>query len=162
YPYTTVFRSNLFLKRYLDRTDFTFSSAQSRSSFEMMSGGAKRMTVSCVSLQRMPSSLSSSQYGRAGSASSTPMNSPRPLISLMAWLSIFLSSALTYSPRSLERPTRSSSIMTSSAASDTAQASGLPPNVEPWDPGLNTSSTSLSATTAEIGNTPPPRALPRM
>lgn len=40
--------------------------------------------------------------------------------------------------------------MTSNAAIETAQANGLPPNVEPCEPGVNTSSTSLSAKTTEI------------
>ena len=43
-----------------------------------------------------------------------------------------------------------------------AHASGLPPNVEPCSPGLNTPSTSRSATTADNGTMPPPSALPRM
>ena len=47
--------------------------------------------------------------------------------------------------------------MTSNAAIETAQANGLP-NVEPCEPGVNTSSTSLSAKTTEIGSTPPPSA----
>lgn len=51
--------------------------------------------------------------------------------------------------------------MTSNAAIETAQANGLPPNVEPCEPGVNTSSTSLSAKTTEIGSTPPPSAFPK-
>ena len=43
----------------------------------------------------------------------------------------------------------------------TAQASGLPPNVEPCWPGLNTPSTSREDTTADSGRMPPPSALPR-
>ena len=45
---------------------------------------------------------------------------------------------------------------------ETAQASGFPPNVEPCEPGVNTPNTSSSANTTEIGNTPPPNALPKM
>ena len=41
-----------------------------------------------------------------------------------------------------------------------AQASGLPPNVEPCSPGRNTPSTSRFATTADNGMMPPPSALP--
>ena len=52
--------------------------------------------------------------------------------------------------------------MTSSAAQAMAQASGLPPNVLPWSPGLSTPSTSCLAQKAETGSTPPPSALPRM
>lgn len=60
--------------------------------------------------------------------------------------------------RSWNSPVRSIA-MTSRAI---AQASGLPPNVEPCWPGLNTPRISWSATTAEIGMMPPPSALPRM
>ena len=65
----------------------------------------------------------------------------------------FFNSDLKYSPNSNERPGKSSSIMTSIAAIETAHASGFPPNVEPCEPGVNTSNTSLSARTTEIGNT---------
>ena len=51
---------------------------------------------------------------------------------------------------------------TSNAAIETAHANGFPPNVEPCEPGLNTPKISLFATTQEIGNTPPPRALPKI
>ena len=69
---------------------------------------------------------------------------------------------LKYSPNSSERPGKSSSIITSSAAIEAAQAKGLPPKVEPCEPGVKTSSTSLSANTTEIGKTPPPNALPKI
>ena len=39
-------------------------------------------------------------------------------------------------------------------------ANGLPPKVEPCEPGVNTSMTSRRATNAETGSTPPPSALP--
>lgn len=74
----------------------------------------------------------------------------------------FCNSDLKYSPNSCERPGKSSSNMTSNAAIETAQANGLPPNVEPCEPGVNTSSTSLSAKTTEIGSTPPPSAFPKI
>ena len=45
-------------------------------------------------------------------------------------------------------------------ARPTAQASGLPPNVEPCVPGVSTPSTSARPTTAETGTIPPPSALP--
>ena len=41
-----------------------------------------------------------------------------------------------------------------------AQASGLPPNVEPCWPGWNTPRISAEDTTAETGTMPPPSALP--
>ena len=50
----------------------------------------------------------------------------------------------------------------SMTARPTAHASGLPPNVEPCDPGVSTPRMSQSATTADSGTMPPPSALPRM
>ena len=45
-------------------------------------------------------------------------------------------------------------------ARPTAQASGLPPNVEPCSPGLSTPSTERLPITADTGMIPPPSALP--
>src|SRR5690625_4999963 len=118
------------------------------------------MTVSCVSLQSKPFSFSSSQYGRADSVNSTPINKPFPRMSLISGLLIFFNSSIIYVPNSKERSTSFSSSMTSSAAMETAQANGFPPNVDPCEPGLNTPRISLFATMHEIGNTPPPRAFP--
>ena len=55
---------------------------------------------------------------------------------------------------------RCSSRMTSRAATATLAARGKPPKVEPCSPGLMVSMISSSAKTAEIGSTPPERALP--
>src|SRR5215510_4809274 len=52
--------------------------------------------------------------------------------------------------------------MTRSASSPTAAASGLPPKVEPCEPGVKTFMTSRRATKADTGSTPPPSALPTM
>jgi hypothetical protein len=46
------------------------------------------------------------------------------------------------------------------AAPPSAAASGLPPKVEPWLPGVNTSMTASSAQKALTGMTPPPSAFP--
>src|SRR5690625_5154054 len=147
---------------YFYNTSLILSNAQSKSSLSIFSGGAKRMTLSCVSLHNSPFSLSFSQYARAGSCSSTPINKPFPRTSLIFGLSSFLSSAIIYSPSSRERSTKFSSSITSRAAIDTAQAKGFPPKVEPWEPGLQTPKMSSLATTQEIGNTPPPRAFPKI
>ena len=48
------------------------------------------------------------------------------------------------------------------AARPIAAASGLPPKVEPCEPGVMTSSTAWSAAIAETGMIPPPSALPMM
>ena len=58
--------------------------------YVMTSGGAKRITVSCVSLHSNPSSFSFSQYGRASSVNSTPINNPRPRTSLIVRMFNFL------------------------------------------------------------------------
>ena len=52
--------------------------------------------------------------------------------------------------------------MTCSASRPTVAASGLPPKVEPCEPGVNTSISSRVPTKADTGSTPPPSALPRM
>src|SRR5215472_8152998 len=52
--------------------------------------------------------------------------------------------------------TSPSSSRTRSASLATAAASGLPPNVEPCDPGVKTAMTSRLATKADTGSTPPP------
>ena len=69
----------------------------------MISGGAKRITVSCVSLHNRPSSFNCSQYGLAASVSSTPINNPRPRTSLIFGLSIVLICSRKYLPNSNER-----------------------------------------------------------
>ncbi len=69
---------------------------------------------------------------------------------------------LKYSPSSCERSANFSSNNTLIDAIETAQAKGLPPKVEPCEPGLNTPKILRFAATQEIGNTPPPRALPKI
>ncbi len=44
----------------------------------------------------------------------------------------------------------------------TAAASGLPPNVLPWSPGVNTCIRLSVPTSADTGRRPPPSALPRI
>ena len=55
-----------------------------------------------------------------------------------------------------------SSFTTSNAAIATAQARGLPPNVDPCSPGLIHNMISSSAIIADTGNTPPESAFPNM
>ena len=92
-------------------------------------------------LHNSPFLFNASQKGLAFSCNSTPINRPRPRTFFR--VINFCNSDLKYSPIH-ERPGKSSSNMTSNAAIETAQANGLPPNVEPCEPGVNTSSTSLS------------------
>ena len=53
-----------------------------------------------------------------------------------------------------------SSRMTSRAAMATREANGLPPKVEPWEPGVKQDMMSWEDNTHETGSTPPERALP--
>src|SRR5699024_1388868 len=108
----------------------------------------------CVSLHKSPLSFNASQYGRAASVNSIPINKPFPRTSLMTGLSIFCSSDWKYFPNSKERSGNFSSTITSNAATDTAHARGFPPNVDPCEPGSNTPRISLLETTQEIGKTP--------
>ena len=69
----------------------------------------------------------------------------------MAGLRMAASEALSLSPTRWALPIMSSSTSTLSAIRATAQASGLPPKVEPWSPGLSTPSTWVFESTAETG-----------
>ena len=141
----------------------TCSMALSISSMEMISGGANRITFSCVSLHSTPRSMSRSQYWRAPPASSTsctPMSRPLPRTSCTSGDFMFVRSPLKYLPRERDLSTRSSFSSTRRDSRPTAAASGLPPNVEPWSPGRNTPMMSRLARAADTGSTPPPRALP--
>src|SRR6266571_6398477 len=137
------------------------SMAQSRSDSLIISGGASRIEVRWVSLASTPSEASRSQASRPEiSANSRPAHRPRPRTSRTASLGRQDSRSCRCAPSLAERSWNSpvdSIAMTSRA---TAQASGLPPNVEPCWPGLNTPSTSPDETTAETGTMPPPSALP--
>ena len=62
----------------------------SNSSLVITSGGANRITVSCVSLHNKPNSFNDSQYGLAFSVNSIPINNPRPRTSLIDGCSIFV------------------------------------------------------------------------
>src|SRR5699024_10170412 len=115
-----------------------------------------------VSLHNSPRSFNASQYGLASSVNSILMNSPRTRTSIIIELSIVSSSDFIYSPSSFARSAIFSSRKTSITAIDTASESGLQPNVYTLEPGVINSSTSLSPSTTDTGNTPPPSALPKM
>ncbi len=135
----------------------------------MVSGGAKRITVSCVSLVSTPRRASRSTTARAltccGSRS-TPTHSPRPRTARIS--GTVCSScrrrrrASKWAPSVALRAISCSSSITRSASRPTAAASGLPPKVEPWLPGSNKSITSAVPMKQLTGSKPPPSALPRM
>jgi hypothetical protein len=93
---------------------------------------------------------------------SAPAHRPRPRTALSAGLLIVRSRASMWAPSSWLLSTNPSSRITWSASSPTLAASGLPPKVEPCEPGVNTSISLRRATNAETGSTPPPSALPRI
>ena len=64
------------------------------------------------------------------------------------------------SPSTLARAWYSPVPSMATTSRPTAQASGLPPNVDPCCPGCSTPSTGQVDTIAETGTMPPPRALP--
>ena len=96
------------------------------------------MTVSCVSLQSIPSFKRSLHifFADIGAfISSKPIQSPFPLTSFIKVKSRALSSFKKYNPRLWLLSIKLSSYKRSRALEATAAASGLPPNVDPCDPG---------------------------
>src|SRR5258708_3698455 len=147
------------------RTSSKRSSAQSRSVRAMTSGGARRTTVWCVSFDSTPFASSRSHAARAPATAgsiSAPTHRPRPRTSLSAGLAIARRRSSIWAPSTRLFSTSPSSRITCSASSPTPAAAGLPPQLQPCDPGVNTSMTSRRATKADTGSTPPPSALPRI
>ena len=91
-------------------------------------------------------------------------NNPLPLTSSIKSLVFAYSdnSDLKILPKRSAFSARFSSMATSKAAMATLQAKGFPPNVEPCSPGLMVIMISLSAKTADTGNTPPDNAFPKI
>src|SRR5262249_62345127 len=124
-------------------------------------GGAGGAVEPWVSLASPPSPASRSHTARPSRlANVTPAHSPRPRTDDTAddgrARSVLCSTAPSSAERAWYSPVRSMA-MTSRA---TAQASGLPPKVDPCCPGLSTPSTDREDTIAETGTIPPPSALP--
>src|ERR1700682_3995756 len=129
--------------------------ALSISALPMISGGTRRMELSSTALTISPASRHSCWTAFArGSANSKAGINPRPRTSLAP---ISSSASWRTPPISAAWPTSPSRSITESTAMPAAQASGLPPNVEPWSPGSNTSARG-AARQAPIG-TPPPSPL---
>src|SRR5581483_11849673 len=132
--------------------------ARSISRAVMMSGGTSRIVWSSTAFTTTPASRHAccSAFAR-GASNSTACISPSPRTSMPPRPS---RTPCNISPISAEWPTRPSRSTTPSTATDTAHASGLPPNVEPWSPGSKTSARG-AARHAPIG-TPPPRPFARV
>src|SRR6266850_755485 len=120
----------------------------------MTSGGSMRMTLSAVTLITSPASSACLTSSPHGWPSSMPIIRPMPRISVMPWTS--------ESPLRMTAPTfsafasRPSSLIASMVVTTAVMASGLPPKVEPWLPGLNTPLARPPTTQAPTG-TPEPR-----
>jgi hypothetical protein len=137
------------------------SRPQSRSCLLTTSGGASRIAVPCVSLVSTPRVASLLATSRPGSeVNSRPAHSPRPRTSRTTERGSAESRSCIRLPSTAARawysPVRSIAI-TSRA---TAQASGLPENVDPCWPGCSTPSTGQVEIIADSGTMPPASALP--
>src|SRR5882672_25647 len=119
----------------------------------MTSGGSSRMTLSMVTLISSPWSRARLTRSPQGRSSSTPIISPWPRISVTP----ATPASPSRRPERIRPPTawaffiRPSSSIAASVASAAAQASGFPPKVDPWVPGLNTDAAAPRARHAPIG-----------
>ena len=120
----------------------------------------------CVGFARTPFSAIFKQTSHASlpfiGLMITAFNRPLPRIFSIIGDLIFMISSRKILPRYSALSVSFSSLITSKAAILTRVANGLPPNVDPCSPGFIVNMISSSANAAEIGNTPPPRALPRI
>src|SRR6185437_15694515 len=116
------------------------------------SGGSRRITRSAVTLATSPAASARFTMSPHGRSSSTPIMSPMPRTSFTpatasssrrrpSWMISPMRWAWASSP---------SFSITSSVTSAATIASGLPPNVEPWLPGLNTFAAAPRAAQAPI------------
>jgi hypothetical protein len=130
----------------------------------IVSGGASLTVCSCVSFASTPASSSRSHSSRAlpwRASRSRPNHSPRERTAVSAAGAAAASAARSRTPWRAALACGSPDASSSSTARPTAQASGLPPKVEPCVPGVKTPSTPSSPAIAESATIPPPSALPR-
>ena len=134
------------------------STAMSISARSIVSAGARRMTVPWVSFVSTPRPTSVSQMRRAlakAGSISTPTKSPLPRMSTIRRMAQPTEALPAGSrPGRGARSARLALEQVPSAASPTAAARGLPPNVLPWSPGANTAITSSRAQNALTGRQP--------
>src|SRR6476659_4011461 len=132
------------------------SIAASTSAGVTTSGGAKRSVFGRTALTRRPRSRHASTTGPASISRSAPTSSPAPRISPTT-ARFARSSSRPATSRAPQAPafSRSPSLsIASSTAQIAADASALPPNVEPWSPGTKCDAASSVARTTPAG-TPP-------
>src|SRR6266702_1492473 len=135
------------------------ATASSASAAVRVRAGATRMTSSPMGFTRSPRSRASRATSLAATPSSTtPSSIPRPRTRVTR--PVLASAARPSRSRSATGSDRSSTPSASSrtTASATAHASGLPPKVVPWLPGVRCRPTSSVARSAPMGK-PPPSAL---
>src|SRR5882672_6047569 len=146
------------LFRNVSRTGTSLFRTSRASASLMTSGGSMRMTVSAVTLSTSPASSDFSTSSPHGRASSTPIIEPMPRTSAMPERFCFLISERIISPTRTARSINPSSLMVSMVVTTPVIASGLPPKVEPWLPGLNIPIARPPTTQAPTG-TPEARPL---
>src|SRR5215475_14466298 len=166
---------DVILRQILDRQEVRHCLADSKAlsmmaqpspiSFSVtMRAGASRSALSPAVRARRPRSRQAFTRSPTGGTMSMPTSRPRPRTSLIA-LGYFARRVSSPSRRSLPmRAARSASLSSSSVAktvTPTAVASGLPPKVEPWLPGVKALATLSVARVAPMG-TPLARALARV
>ena len=87
---------------------------------------------------------------------------PRTNLTILLFSIYLFNSSLNKLPIIKEFSHKFSSRITLSAAIATLQPNGFPPYVEPCSPGFIVNMISCDDKTAETGNTPPERALPKI
>src|SRR5678815_2511141 len=127
-------------------------------------GGASRSVLSPALSASRPRSRQAPITSPTGGTRSMPIRRPRPRTAVAAfgWRARTASScSRSTRPMEAARSGRRSSIRVANTVTPTAVTNGLPPNVEPWVPGVNADATLSVASVAPIG-TPLASALARV
>src|SRR5207247_893710 len=131
----------------------------SASEADSISGGASRMASGCTALTRNPARrAAASTSGATSAVSTTARHSPAPRTPASSGWLIWARPAARCSPTDVTWASSPSRSMVSSTARAAAQATGLPPKVEPWSPLAKPAPAAPSPTHIPIGS-PPPRPL---
>ncbi len=125
----------------------------SSSEVSITSGGNSRITFGPALSARTPADCMAFKYGVARSRSSIPSISPSPRTSLILGLRICRNRSFRYVPLMADWSTSCSFSKISRTALAAAQASGLPPKVEPCAPTVSCFTRGPTAT-APIGMPP--------
>src|SRR5581483_8839856 len=127
-----------------------------------ISGGASLIASGCTALTRKPARrAAASTPGASGAVSATARHRPAPRTpATSGWLT-WPRPAARCSPTSVTFASSPSRSIVSSTARAAAQATGLPPKVEPWSPWEKPEPAAPRPMQAPIGS-PPPRPLARV